>query len=93
MLSPDKPLTATRHAMWISAIAVLVHRYSSLLFQVKYGAVEGAPLNVRVNGIAPGTVRTPLALTMGEEGLQEAWKTGHLAGKGILPAEASGLTH
>ncbi|CAN0218955.1 unnamed protein product, partial [Ascophyllum nodosum] len=52
---------------------------------IKYGAVEGAAMNVRVNGIAPGLVRTPLVLPMGEQMLQEAWKRTHLTGKEILP--------
>lgn len=65
------------------------HLIGTPAFKVKYGAVEGAAMNVRVNGIAPGTVRTPLSLTIGEEKLEETWKKTHLTGKPIMVEDVS----
>lgn len=46
-------------------------------------------MNVRVNGVAPGVVMTPMAMTLGEEGVRCAWANDHLGGKPIYPADVS----
>lgn len=59
------------------------------LAQIKYGAVEGAPLNVRVNGIAPGIVRSGMTAHLDEENVSELCKAAHLTGKPILVEDVS----
>lgn len=51
---------------------------------MKYGAVEGAAMNVRVNAIAPGLVRTPMSELMGEELMEQACRVSHLTKKVIV---------
>lgn len=51
--------------------------------QVKSGAVEGAAMNVRVNGVAPGFVRTGMTEPMGEEAIAQACRNMHLTKKVI----------
>lgn len=59
------------------------------LLQVKYGAIEGAPMNVRVNGVAPGTVITPMLAALSEEAKEAMIKDGHLIQKPTMPEDVS----
>lgn len=59
--------------------------------QVKYGAVEGAPMNVRVNGIAPGVVKTGLTQPLGKERLEQICRDAHLTKKIITADQVQGI--